>query len=345
MIEVGKYLNLKVLRMKEFGVYLGEDDEEEAVLLPKKQVPEHTEIGDTIEVFVYRDSQDRKIATTNRPCLTAGEIGVLKVVSVAGIGAFMDCGLERDVLLPFKEQTTKVAEGKSYPVYMYVDKSDRLCVTMRLYQHLDLDSPYKKNDTIHGIVYEYKDHMGAFVLVEGRYSGLIPKKELYRQVSVGEEIEGRIMNVREDGISLYGFRTKQAKEIFRLLIGISGVGPKAGMALLSALSVADIQMAVLSGDAKSLTKANGIGMKGAQRIIMELHDKIELESMLEPRDDQSVAESAGAVADEDITASVAMALVSLGYSQLEAMQAIRRVDAAQEMNTEELLKAALKKLI
>lgn len=199
MIEVGKYLNLKVLRMKEFGVYLGEDDEEEAVLLPKKQVPEHTEIGDTIEVFVYRDSQDRKIATTNRPCLTAGEIGVLKVVSVAGIGAFMDCGLERDVLLPFKEQTTKVAEGKSYPVYMYVDKSDRLCVTMRLYQHLDLDSPYKKNDTIHGIVYEYKDHMGAFVLVEGRYSGLIPKKELYRQVSVGEEIEGRIMNVREDG--------------------------------------------------------------------------------------------------------------------------------------------------
>lgn len=199
MIEVGKYLNLKVLRMKEFGVYLGEDDEEEAVLLPKKQVPEHTEIGDTIEVFVYRDSQDRKIATTNRPCLTVGEIGVLKVVSVAGIGAFMDCGLERDVLLPFKEQTTKVAEGKSYPVYMYVDKSDRLCVTMRLYQHLDLDSPYKKNDTIHGIVYEYKDHMGAFVLVEGRYSGLIPKKELYRQVFVGEEIEGRIMNVREDG--------------------------------------------------------------------------------------------------------------------------------------------------
>lgn len=144
------------------------------------------------------------------------------------------------------------------------------------------------------------------------------------------------MNVREDGISLYGFRTKQAKEIFRLLIGISGVGPKAGMALLSALSVADIQMAVLSGDAKSLTKANGIGMKGAQRIIMELHDKIELESMLEPREDQSEA---------DITASVAMALVSLGYSQLEAMQAIRRVDAAQEMNTEELLKAALKKLI
>ncbi len=197
MIEVGKYLTLKVLRMKDFGVYLGE--EEEAVLLPRKQVPEHTKVGDTIEVFVYRDSRDRKIATTNRPYLTVGEIGVLKVVSVAGIGAFMDCGLERDILLPFKEQTTKVAEGESYPVYMYVDKSDRLCVTMRLYQHLDMNSPYKKNDMVRGIVYEYKDHMGAFILVEGKYSGLVPKKELYQKVSVGEEIEGRIMNVREDG--------------------------------------------------------------------------------------------------------------------------------------------------
>ena len=199
---------------------------------------------------------------------------------------------------------------------------------------------------IKGIVVDIEEN---FLILENHgigYRIFTPASVLERYVRVGEEIKlHTYMNVREDGISLYGFRTKQAKEIFRLLIGISGVGPKAGMALLSALSVADIQMAVLSGDAKSLTKANGIGMKGAQRIIMELHDKIELESMLEPRDDQSVAESAGAVADEDITASVAMALVSLGYSQLEAMQAIRRVDAAQEMNTEELLKAALKKLI
>lgn len=232
MIEVGKYLNLKVLRMKDFGVYLGEEDEEEAVLLPRKQVPEHAKVGDTIEVFVYRDSQDRKIATTNRPYLTVGEIGVLKVVSVAGIGAFMDCGLERDILLPFKEQTTRVAEGESYPVYMYVDKSDRLCVTMRLYQHLDMNSPYKKNDMVHGIVYEYKDHMGAFILVEGKYSGLVPKKELYQKVSVGEEIEGRIMNVREDGkldISLrkvaYVQMNEDAERIEQRMDELGGVLP------------------------------------------------------------------------------------------------------------------------
>lgn len=232
MIEVGKYLNLKVLRMKDFGVYLGEEDEEEAVLLPRKQVPEHTKVGDTLEVFVYRDSQDRKIATTNRPYLTVGEIGVLKVVSVAGIGAFMDCGLERDILLPFKEQTTRVAEGESYPVYMYVDKSDRLCVTMRLYQHLDMNSPYKKNDMVHGIVYEYKDHMGAFILVEGKYSGLVPQKELYQKVSVGEEIEGRIMNVREDGkldISLrkvaYVQMNEDAERIEQRMDELGGVLP------------------------------------------------------------------------------------------------------------------------
>lgn len=199
MIEVGKYQELKILRAKEFGVYLGAEDEEEQVLLPMKQVPENAQTGDTLRVFVYRDSQDRKIATMKHPYLTVGEIGSLKVVSTTGMGAFMDCGLERDVLLPFKEQTTKVKEGEAYPVYMYVDKSGRLCVTMHLYHHLDMEPPYKKNDSIQGIIYEYKEHMGAFVLVEGRYSGLIPGKELYQKVAVGEMVEGRVLSVREDG--------------------------------------------------------------------------------------------------------------------------------------------------
>lgn len=200
MIEVGKWQTLKLLRNKEFGVYLGEDERsEESVLLPRKQVPQDLKIGDELTVFIYRDSQDRKIATLNRPKLTVGQIGKLKVVSVGGIGAFMDCGLERDVLLPFKEQTTKVAVGKEYLVYMYVDKSERLCVTMRLYSHLKKDPPYEKNDFFRGVVYEYKEHMGAFVAVDDQYSGLIPKNELYRSVHVGDEVEGRVLNIREDG--------------------------------------------------------------------------------------------------------------------------------------------------
>ena len=200
MIEVGKWQTLKMIRSKDFGVYLGEqEDSEEDVLLPRKQVPEDLKTGDEIEVFIYRDSRDRKIATVNHPKLTVGEIGSLNVVSVSGIGAFMDCGLERDVLLPFKEQTTQVSVGEEYPVYMYVDKSERLCVTMRLYSHLDIQPPYAKDDAFRGVVYEYKDHMGAFVIVDGRYSGLIPKNEIFHRIQVGDKVEGRVLNVREDG--------------------------------------------------------------------------------------------------------------------------------------------------
>lgn len=200
MIEVGKIQTLSVIRSKDFGIYLGEKDQPgETVLLPRKQVPDGLKAGGEIEVFIYRDSEDRLIATVNRPYITAGEIGVLTCVSVSRIGAFMSCGLERDVLLPYKEQTTKVEEGREYPVYMYVDKSGRLCLTMRLYSHLSLQSPYQANDSFQGMIYEYKENMGAFVVVDGQYSGLIANRELFRKVHVGDRIEGRVLKVREDG--------------------------------------------------------------------------------------------------------------------------------------------------
>lgn len=200
MIEVGKWQTLTVRYFKEFGVYLAhEEDRENTVLLPKKQIPEGLQPGDEIEVFIYRDSKDRLIATTNKPLLMVGEIGCLEVASVSGIGAFMKCGLERDILLPYKEQTTRVQPGKSYLVYMYVDRSERLCVSMRLYQHLRHDSEYKKDDYFTGTVYEIKEHMGAFVAVDNCFSGLIPKSELYDNLKVGQSVEGRILNVRQDG--------------------------------------------------------------------------------------------------------------------------------------------------
>ena len=149
------------------------------------------------------------------------------------------------------------------------------------------------------------------------------------------------MIIREDDISLYGFSSRDALHIFRFLISVSGIGPKAGLAILSALSVNEIQMAVLSGDVKALTKANGVGTKGAQRVIMELKDRIDLDSMLTPQ-----RESAGnGIAASDTVTAAAMALTSLGYSQMEAMQAIQRVEQSESMTEEELLKAALKKII
>ena len=201
MIEIGKWNHLKVIRSKEFGIYLGEDDSatKDTVLLPRKQVPEGVKAGAEMDVFIYRDSMDRLIATTNTPLITFGEIKKLRVKSVTGIGAFMDWGLEKDILLPFKEQTAKPSEGREYLVRMYADKSDRLCVSMKLYEHLKPVTGYKEGDHFTGTVYEYKKGMGAFVAIDDIYSGLIHESELYNKVYVGDTVSGRIKKIREDG--------------------------------------------------------------------------------------------------------------------------------------------------
>ena len=147
MIELGKKQTLVVVREKDFGIYLAEKQGDEAsVLLPKKQVPAGTKIGDSIEVFIYKDSEDRLIATTQMPKLQVGEVGVLKVKEVGKIGAFLDFGLEKDLLLPFKEQSHKVRQGEECLVAVYVDKSSRLAATMKVYSHMSSESPYQKDD-------------------------------------------------------------------------------------------------------------------------------------------------------------------------------------------------------
>ena len=134
MIELGKKQCLNVVKKVDFGVYLG--TKEERILLPKKMVPEDIEISDALEVFVYRDSSDRLIATTKEPFIQLGQLAKLKVSQVGKIGAFLDWGLEKDLFLPFKEQTTHVSEGKTYLVGLYIDKSNRLAATMRVYNML-----------------------------------------------------------------------------------------------------------------------------------------------------------------------------------------------------------------
>lgn len=153
------------------------------------------------------------------------------------------------------------------------------------------------------------------------------------------------MNVREDDVSLYGFLTKDELRLYELLISVSGIGPKAGLAILSVLSVNDLQMAIISGDVKAITKANGVGAKGAQRVIMELKDKIDLESMMTGGNETKNGFLPETPDSDDVITNTALALTALGYSQLEAAQAIRKVEAASSMTEEELLKAALRALI
>lgn len=210
MIQLGEKQVLEIVKKVEFGVYLAPDKEhtDDRVLLPVKQVPEGSGVGDTLEVFVYRDSKDRLIATTNAPKLVMGQVALLRVAQVSKIGAFLDWGLEKDLLLPFKQQTKRVKEGEEVLVSMYVDKSARLCATMNVYHELRNDSPYKKDDRVTGRVYQISEEFGAFVAVDDLYSALIPKKELYGTVEIGEKVQARVVNVLEDGRLTLGIREK-----------------------------------------------------------------------------------------------------------------------------------------
>lgn len=199
MIELGKKQILEVVKKVDFGVYLAEEGGTEKVLLPKKQVPEGAENGTKIEVFIYRDSKDRLIATTASPKLTLGETAVLTVKEVGKIGAFLDCGLEKDLFLPFKQQTKRVRQGDEVLAAMYIDKSNRLCATMNVYQYLKTDSPYKKDDMVNGVIYEISKNFGAFVAVDRQYSALIPAKEFHGECEIGDEIEARVSAVKADG--------------------------------------------------------------------------------------------------------------------------------------------------
>ena len=196
-MRLGEKQVLTVVKKVDFGVYLGSDTER--VLLPKKQVPEGIEVGDPVEVFLYKDSSDRMIATVNEPKLTVGGLAVLDVVDVGRVGAFLDWGLEKDLLLPFKEQTVKVEKGDRALVSLYIDKSGRLCATMKVYPLLRTDSPYKKDDMVTGTVYETIREFGVFVAVDDKYSALIPRREVYGRMYIGQKVEARVSAVKADG--------------------------------------------------------------------------------------------------------------------------------------------------
>ena len=200
MIELGKVQELEIVRTKEFGVYLSEKaGDEAAVLLPKKQVPQGAQIGDKVEVFVYKDSSDRLISTTARPKLQVGECAILEVKDVGKIGAFLDMGLEKDLLLPYHEQTVRVREGQECLVALYVDKSSRLCATMKVYPYLEKNSPYKEGDQVKGRIYQVSDNFGVFVAVDDKFSALIPAREAAGKYRPGTIMDLRVSGVKEDG--------------------------------------------------------------------------------------------------------------------------------------------------
>ena len=211
MLEIGKRQLLTIVKKVDFGVYLAKEQEadpEEKVLLPRKEVPENVQPGDEIEVFLYRDSKDRMIATVRQPKLSLGEVAVLRVKENGKIGAFLDWGLEKDLLLPFREQVRKVCPGEECLVALYLDKSKRLCATMKVYHYLRTDSPYEKDQKVTGTLYEISDNFGAFVAVDNCYCALIPKKEPLGNARVGDTVEARVTEVLKDGKLSLSLREK-----------------------------------------------------------------------------------------------------------------------------------------
>ena len=200
-MELGKLQELKIVRFREFGAFLADPeggDGAETVLLPKKQVPEGAKAGDTVRVFLYKDSADRPIATVKEPFVTVGKIAKLRIRDVTKIGAFLDIGLERDVLLPFREREGEIHPGDAVLAALYVDHSGRLAATMRIYPYLKPAEGIERDAEVQGTVYEVRD-MGVFVAVKDQYFGLIPKGEVFGEFRVGQEITARVIRVREDG--------------------------------------------------------------------------------------------------------------------------------------------------
>ena len=248
MWELGKTTRLTVDHFTDNGAYLrhGDDlsEKPETVLLPNRYVPEGTKTGDALEVFLYRDSEDRPIATTDKPLIEAGGLAQLKVKAVTKIGAFLDWGLPKDLFLPYKEQRGELAAGQSVFVTLYVDKSDRLCASMHVDRFFRNDPPYEEGDRVKGTVYALNAEIGAFVAVDGLYYGLIPKQELYEKLRVGDAVEARVLKKRPDGKLNLSTRKKayaQMKtdaeivmEHLEMAGGILGLGDKSDAVLIKA---------------------------------------------------------------------------------------------------------------
>ena len=270
MFRTGEWQELRVVKKVDFGVYLAEEMPEEdegrgkerpagrdragkerpagrdrggkdrggsaagpeRILLPRREVTADLSIGSSVRVFVYLDSEDRPIATRREPRVTLGKFAAMRVVEVNKIGAFLDWGLDKDLLLPYHEQTGRVRQGDEVLAALYLDKSGRLCATMKLSPYLSQNSPYRIGDRVQGRVYEISGNFGVFVAVDDRYSALIPRQEAAEGFSAGDRISARVTYVHEDGKLNLSVREKawvqmeeDAETILRVIDAYDGVLP------------------------------------------------------------------------------------------------------------------------
>jgi len=200
MIEIGKYNTLTILRDTKVGLFLGNGNEAEDILLPNKYVPEHFEIGDEMTVFVYLDHEERPVATTLEPYILLNEFALLRVNYVNQIGAFLDWGMEKDILAPFREQARPMEKGKRYLVYLYMDeKTNRLVATSKINQFLKNDNLTVERGEEVDLIVSHITELGINVIINEKHKGLLYKDEVYDEtIRTGDRLRGYIKTIRPD---------------------------------------------------------------------------------------------------------------------------------------------------
>lgn len=199
-LDVGKFNNLIIVDMDGRRATLKEaDGKGKGIELSIKDLPQDKSVGESIDVFIYKDSDDRMAATLKKPYGQVGALVCLKVVDVTSIGAFLDWGLEKDLLMPLREQTCKPEKGKYYLVKIYLDKSQRLCATMKIDDDLQTNPSYKPGEMVEGMVYGYNPKLGAFIAIENKYYGFVHNTELFDHLRIGDKSSFRVIKIREDG--------------------------------------------------------------------------------------------------------------------------------------------------
>lgn len=214
MVTIGQSYELKVVKFLSFGAYLDAGELGE-VLLPLKYIPEDLSVGDLIPVFLYLDSEDRPVATTQKPKAKVGEFAYLKVVDSSHVGAFLDWGLEKDLLVPFSEQHIPLEVGHSYLVYLYLDRVDaRIAASAKIDKFIDDNEPhdFKVHQAVNLIIANSTD-LGFKAIINHRHWGVLYKDEIFQRLSFGQSIKGFIKKVRSDGkIDLILQKGKEARD-------------------------------------------------------------------------------------------------------------------------------------
>jgi len=199
MTEIGKINHLYVVKEVDFGIYLDGGDLGE-ILMPKRYVPEGTQPEDTIEAFIYLDSEDRLVATTEKPLAMVEEFSLLEVVSVTPVGAFLNWGLPKDLFVPFREQRQPMEEGKKYLVYVYVDtNTKRIAASSKIEQYLDnIPVDYDLDEEVDLIIVNETD-LGYNAIIDNSHFGILYKNEVFQPLNPGDKIQGYIKKIRTDG--------------------------------------------------------------------------------------------------------------------------------------------------